>query len=481
MDIRTKLVFALVGVALASMIAMGAVVSSRVYGLMRESRLEQLDELAESRRQALRWIIEGWRDRAELIAGRTQLRAGLDEHGRTGSAATAARIEALLQDAVAAPRSPTLARVHDAEGRIVASAGRSVGRQLPSVGLPPAPAPPEATEYVGVEFDGSGFPQVTFLTPLTWDERPIGSLVTAYEARELLELTGSYQGLGETGETLVLTADAEGRARALHPTRHGMDGQVGAVLASGAGSLAARALEPSAQAATDALTDYRDEPVWAATRFVEDTGWGLIVKVDAVEESRSYTEFNRWLRRTALVLAAFAILAGFAFGMRFALPIHALAEVANRIRGGDMQARAKVTVEDEVGALTRDFNAMADELEQRMELLREFRKFFDVSIDLMCIAGTDGYFRRVNPAFSNVLGWSEEELLTRPFFDFVHPDDVAPTQTEVAKLIQGIPTISFENRYLCRDGTYKLLRWTSYPEDSRLYAIAHVIDHAPTF
>jgi PAS domain S-box-containing protein len=248
----------------------------------------------------------------------------------------------------------------------------------------------------------------------------------------------------------------------------------------GPGSLASRALDAGGAPPSDALVDHRGEAVWAATRLVGDTGWGLIVKVDAVEEQRPYAEFNDWLTRTALILAAFAILAGFAFGMRFAMPIHALAEVANRIRGGDMQARAKVAVEDEVGALTRTFNEMADELEQRMELLREFRKFFDVSIDLMCIAGTDGYFKRVNPAFPRVLGWTEEELLTKPFFDFVHPDDVEKTQMEVAKLVEGIPTISFQNRYLCKDGTYKLLRWTSFPEDGRLYAIAHVLDRAPS-
>jgi PAS domain S-box-containing protein len=455
-DIRTKLVFALVAVALASMIAMGAVVSSRVYGLMRESRLEQLDELAESRLQALRLIIEGWRDRAELIAGRTQLRAGVEEHGRTGSAAAAARIQALLQDAVEGARSATLARVHDVDGRLIASAARA-GRQPSSPDLPDAPTPPEATEYEGVAFDTSGFPQVMFTTPLTWDERAVGSLVTAFEARELLELTGSYQGLGETGETIVLVVDPQSRPRVLHPTRHGTPGQIGTVLASGAASLAARALEPSGAPATDELTDYRGEPVWSATRFVEDTGWGLIVKMDAVEEARAYAEFNQWLRRTALVLAAFAILAGFAFGMRFALPIHALAEVANRIRSGDMKARAPVTVEDEVGALTRDFNAMADELEQRMELLREFRKFFEVSIDLMCIAGTDGYFRRVNPAFPKVLGLERGGAPhSKPFFDFVHPDDVA---TDAARRWRsssgGTPTISFQNRYRCKDGTYQ--------------------------
>jgi PAS domain S-box-containing protein len=477
-DIRTKLIFALVTVALASMFAMGAVVSSRVGGFMRDSRLAQLDELAESRSQALLWVIEGWRDRADLIAGRTQLRASLDERER-GVASAAARTQAILEDAIEGSRSPTLVRVYDVDGEMVASVGRPLGEVLLSRALPEVPTPPVQTEYVGVEFDGTGSPQVTFITPLTWDERPIGSLVATFEARELLELTGSYQGLGETGETVVFAEDAEGVLRTLHPTRHAPDGGAGVALPAGPGALALRALDAAGAAPSDGLTDYRGESVWAATRFIEDTGWGLILKVDDEEEARPYAEFTDWLVQTALILAAFAILAGFALGMRFAMPVHALAEVANRIRGGDMQARAKITVEDEVGVLTRTFNDMADDLEQRMEQLREFRKFFDVSVDLMCIAGTDGYFKRVNPAFSRVLGWSEEELLRRPFFDFVHPDDVAKTEAEVMKLIEGIPTISFENRYQCRDGSYKLLRWTSSPEDGRLYAIAHVIDDAP--
>ena len=446
MDIRTKLVFALVVVALASMTVMGAVVGRQVDGMMRASRLEQLDELAESRRQALLWIVEGWRDRTELMASRTPLRSALDEHVLSGGSLARARIQAILDEALEAAGGLELVRIYDGDGELVASAARRDGEVRPAGTLPAAPLPPDGTRYVGVELDSTGSPHVTFIAPITWEERVIGSLAAALEARELQELASSFQGLGETGETIVFAEGPDGVARLLHPTRHDSEGRIGVALPTGPGSLVARAA--TAQPPSDGLVDHRGEEVWAATRWVDDTGWGIVVKVDAAEEERQYTEFRRWLRRTAVILAAFAILAGFGFGMRFAMPIHGLAEVANRIRGGEMAARAKVVVEDEVGALTRSFNEMADELEQRMGQLHEFQKFFDVSIDLMCIASVDGYFKRVNPAFGKVLGWTEEELLARPFLSFIHPDDVADTEHEVAKLAQGIPTVSFANRYL---------------------------------
>jgi PAS domain S-box-containing protein len=161
-------------------------------------------------------------------------------------------------------------------------------------------------------------------------------------------------------------------------------------------------------------------------------------------------------------------------GLRFAKPIHELAAVADRIREGDLSVRAAVTSQDEVGHLARRFNQMAEELEQRVTLMREFQNYFDYSLDMLCIAATDGYFKRVNPAFERILGWSVDELLARRFLDFVHPDDLAKTEREIARLAQGLPTISFENRYMCFDGSERILAWTAHPEPETglIYAIA---------
>ena len=104
----------------------------------------------------------------------------------------------------------------------------------------------------------------------------------------------------------------------------------------------------------------------------------------------------------------------------------------------------------------------------------DLERFFNYAVDLLCIAGTDGYLKLVNPAFERTLGFTAEELQARPFAEFIHPEDRSETVAEIGKLASGDPTLSFENRYRCKDGSYRYLHWTSFPEPATglLYAVA---------
>jgi PAS domain S-box-containing protein len=100
-------------------------------------------------------------------------------------------------------------------------------------------------------------------------------------------------------------------------------------------------------------------------------------------------------------------------------------------------------------------------------------RFWELSNDLLCTVGFDGYFKRLNPAWERTLGWTLEELRSRPFVEFVHPDDREKTETEAASLTSAdYQTITFENRYHCKDGSYRTVLWgaRSIPEEELIYA-----------
>ncbi|MEM6521312.1 MAG: PAS domain S-box protein [Cyanobacteria bacterium P01_C01_bin.70] len=101
---------------------------------------------------------------------------------------------------------------------------------------------------------------------------------------------------------------------------------------------------------------------------------------------------------------------------------------------------------------------LAVQLEQQQA---ELDNFFDLAVDMLCIADTKGYFKRINPAFVRVLGYTPEELLAQPFINFVHPDDIEATVQATKTLLDGTEVNRFENRYRCKDGTYRWFAWAS--------------------
>lgn len=110
-------------------------------------------------------------------------------------------------------------------------------------------------------------------------------------------------------------------------------------------------------------------------------------------------------------------------------------------------------------------DAVASELEAR---------FFDLSIDMLCMLDFSGRFRRLNRAWETTLGFTRQELLSKPFIDFVHPEDRERTLRQNGEVRSGGQARSFENRYLCKDGSYRWLRWNSTPDVARrvIYGMA---------
>ncbi|HKS67966.1 MAG TPA: response regulator [Candidatus Acidoferrales bacterium] len=127
--------------------------------------------------------------------------------------------------------------------------------------------------------------------------------------------------------------------------------------------------------------------------------------------------------------------------------------------------------------LRRSVSDLSKATHERRRAEKEIDQLFTLSLDMLCIAGFDGYFKRLNPAWERVLAIPSRELLERPYIDFVHPDDREATIAEGRKLSAGTETISFENRYRRGDGSYLWLLWNATPSASEqlIFAVARDI------
>ncbi len=111
---------------------------------------------------------------------------------------------------------------------------------------------------------------------------------------------------------------------------------------------------------------------------------------------------------------------------------------------------------------------MTEDVTARQRAQVERDRLFDLSLDLFSISTFDGWFTQVNPAWTRCLGWTAQELTSRPLIEFVHPDDREYTLSVRSRLLSGNPLRDFENRYLCKDGSFRWLSWSVHPQvDSR--------------
>jgi HAMP domain-containing protein len=363
MDIRTKLVFALVAVSLGSMLALGWAAYRQAGSALLGGNQDRLEAVVASKEEDLHKVLAGWKDRVRLIASRTRLRDAIREYSGWPDPALREQMGRILRDAQGSVFSIARLRVYDLSGQAIASSATSQPERLAP--LDPVLLPPgseaDGVQLKAIAFEGGSELRAVFLARLEWDGAAIGMLETVFDAQALSDLTEDFTGLGRTGETLVSFYDADSIPRILCSGRHDVTPEA-LIIRDGESDLpAARALRGE-EGIFLAAVDYRGEAVWAATRHLPEPAWGLVVKVDAAEEQEPVMALRRTMVRLGLSFSAFAVLCGVLLGLWFARPIRELAEVADRVRHGDLEARADVRTEDEVGLLARAFNEVVEEL-----------------------------------------------------------------------------------------------------------------------
>jgi HAMP domain-containing protein len=371
MDIRTKLVFALVAVAVGSMAVLGAFAYRTARDSLRDSSRQRLEAVAVSRLDDLENVTRAWHDRAHLISTRTQLRLSLRAYRSGHDPAERRRITRIIGDALRSVPSIRRITVYDADGHVVASATNPplrAGEGYVDADRPLADIDPDSFPDPGRYARGDLFLvedelHITFDMGLEIEGDPAGWAQIVIGATELTDITDDFEGLGETGEILIAAPAPDGEVLILNATRHSPSGPMSLRIPDDG------QLRPSQLAVAGGLTatlenavDYRGREVWAATRHLEDLGWGLVAKFDAEEQERPVRELRESMVRVGISLSALAVVVGTLLGLWFARPIRHLAAVADRIRNGELDVRAEVEGADEIGLLADTFNRMTEEL-----------------------------------------------------------------------------------------------------------------------
>jgi two-component system, cell cycle sensor histidine kinase and response regulator CckA len=162
------------------------------------------------------------------------------------------------------------------------------------------------------------------------------------------------------------------------------------------------------------------------------------------------------------------------------------------IRGGTIKAILAVGnkpnhyTENDVEAISLLADVTWETIERKraeealIEKTIELDRYFTNALDLLCIADTDGYFRRLNPEWESTLGFSLAELEGRRFLDLVHPDDMEGTLNILSQLTEQKEILNFINRYKCKDGSYRWIEWRSFPYGNLIYAVARDVTKQKT-
>ncbi len=355
MDIRTKLALALVSVSLLSMAVLGAFSYQVTAKMLQEISERQLEALAETKKQDLQQVVAGWRENVRLIRSRTQLRFQLRHFNETGDTKAIAAMQRILRDAQESTQNVDRITLFGVGGRALVSAGHADSD----------PDTPEVLDDPDVRYSGfylgaDDKPKVVFHSLMRLDGQTIGSIEVVIDVTNVEQLADNYEGLGETGETLVIGRNAAGELTLLHSLRH--TEKVPAL--DPLPAYVAAAVSGIATVFTEDVHDYRGHDVWAATRYLPEVDWGLCVKVDAEEETRRARELRESMIDLGLALGAFAVAGGTLLGFYLARPIRSLADFVKRVHEGEHGLRADARSDDEIGLLAEALNDYLDHLDK---------------------------------------------------------------------------------------------------------------------
>jgi PAS domain S-box-containing protein len=431
MKINTKLLLAFLLIALIPLATISTLSYFNAKETVTRQVLSHLESVAAIQRTRVESIVEQNLERLSLVSSRTQLRLSLDNFVGNPNPDDQDKINKILLDARSSVSSFQDISVLTLDGKVVASTDAA---RIGSI---------HSEDEVFIRGQRGNTADTFFLNgnqklsvylsgPLYLEGKLLGVVVIESAADNIVSSIQDYTGLGTTGETIMAAKNEDGDAVFLTPTRFDEHAALSRMVSKEElDSPTIQALSKNEKLFTDTV-DYRGEPVLAATRYIEKTGWGLVTKIDKTEALAPVTSLQHFLFTIILLSLALVMVVALYLARAITRPINRLTQVATRISEGDLAVRAEVTSRDEIGLLARACNQMKDSLVNiNAKLERELveRKQTEEKYSTLVEGGNDGIIiiqdglvKFANSKMVEMTGFSLDEATGKPFLEFVSPE-----------------------------------------------------------
>jgi PAS domain S-box-containing protein len=480
MKIRSKLILAFLFIALSLvMLTNGLFYVSAKKNLTRQT-LNHLESVASIQHHRIHGIVTQNLERWGLVASRTQLRISLAAFNVDGSHEHQVRMNTILHDAKESISDFKNISLFALDGTVIASTdAEKIGENHAAAVF--FVQGQQKTSVDHFFFDKEQQLMVTFSGPVYLQNKLLGVLVIESVVDNIATSISDYTGLGKTGETILAKRDEHGDALFLMPTRFDKQAALRLVIPK---QEVEKPITRIFQGIYDVLSDsvdYRGVPVLAATRHVEDTDWGIVVKIDRDEAFAPVRQMRNLLVLVVVASLILIILVSLYFARSITLPIIKLTEVAKNIAQGQVAGRADETFRDETGVLANAFNTMTDNLitthknlESKVKQLREREERISLLLNSTAegIYGLDkdGHCTFCNPSCLRLLGYTDErDLLGQHMHTLIHHTKVDGTEYPPAecRILQGLQQkegVHGENELFWRqDSTCFWIEYWSHP------------------
>ena len=347
----------------------------------------------------------------DLFTSRVLLRTSLDNFNKFGNEADVEQISIIINKTLKSVPDLDFIHILNNDRVIISSTDHlALGQKVPQIDITAESIHTTQINFVLIDDEnGETLHELLSALLLSDDGRNLGSAILGFDASDVF-LANQDIGLGETGEYVIAKRNKDGDALFITPLRFEQDAMLQKIIPKDQlDVLITQALLKNEQVFNDKI-DYRGEPVFAITRYIEDTDWGLVVKIDQKEAILPIQEMKKFMSTTMIISFIISIFIAILFSKSISNPIKKIRIATKKIADGNFTIQLPIEGSDEIKKLSEDVNFMTKSLKKSNKELSNFKVGMDEA-DIVAKTDVHGNIIYVNNKFCEISKYSKEELL----------------------------------------------------------------------